>query len=231
MPSLLPLPTFSPNDWQEIEATFRTAPIIPLQVVGTVPGGRTVTRGEVQAGWQEGWLWVFATLEDYDIGTTASAHNQWMWERGDVLEVFVRREGETAYREVHVTPNNWCLLLEFPDDRTIRRLRSGEETDLARYCGNPLSLRSQARAEPRENRWRALVGIPLETMAEQIWHLSFCRYDAAIDQKPVTYSTTSFTVPDFHRQEEWEAYTLIGLPVSVAAADAAQAKEIERAVI
>jgi hypothetical protein len=215
MPSLVSLPAaFTPedcqDDWQAVEVAFRAIPTIPLQVVGTVPQGRAVTHGAVQAGWQNGWLWTLATLEDRDLFTTATAHNQWMWERGDVLEVFVRRAGETAYREVHVTPNNWRLLLEFPDDQTIRRLRSGEETDRARYCGDPLTLRSRVRTDPEQNRWQALVGIPLEkTEAGQTWHLSFSRYDAAAGQKPVTYSTTRFSVPDFHRQQEWEPYTLV----------------------
>lgn len=208
MPSLIHLSAFDPEHWESIESAFLEASPIPMQVIGKVPEGRTVTQGMVQVGWQPGWLWVFATLEDQDIFTTASAHNQWMWERGDVLEVFLRRAGETAYQEVHVTPNNYRLLLEFPDDQTVVRLRTGTETDRTRYCGDPSTIQSWARTEPTQNRWQALIGIPLPMIAGETWHLSFCRYDAAEGKKPVTYSTTAFTVSDFHRQKEWEAYTL-----------------------
>lgn len=208
LPLLIYLPPFDTERWESVETAFHEAPPRAMQVIGRVPDGRTVTRGTVQAGWREGWLWAFATLEDHDIYTTADAHNQWMWERGDVLEVFLRRAGETAYREVHVTPNNYRLLLEFPDERVVTRLRSGEETDRTRYCGDPLPIQSRTRVEPTASRWQALIGIPLETVPGQTWHLSFCRYDAADGKKPVTYSTTPFTVGDFHRQDEWEPYLL-----------------------
>jgi hypothetical protein len=208
MGSLIHLLPFDPERWDAIETAFRDAPLLSMQVIGKIHEGRAATRGTVQAGWQEGWLWAFAILEDHDIFTTATAHNQWMWERGDVLEVFLRRAGETAYREVHVTPNNYRLLLEFPDEHVIARQRSGEETDRTRYCGDPMPIQSRVRVEPMNNRWQALVGIPMETVPGQTWHLSFCRYDAAESKKPVTYSTTPFTVGDFHRQQEWEAYTL-----------------------
>jgi hypothetical protein len=208
MPSHIHLTAFDPERWDSIETAFGAASPIPMQVIGNVPDGRVATRGTVRVGWQAGWLAAFATLEDHDIFTTATAHNQWMWERGDVLEVFLRRAGETAYREVHVTPNNYRLLLEFPDDSTITRLRSGVEKNRTRYCGDPTTIQSWVGAEPMQNRWQALIRIPMPTTPGETWHISFCRYDAAEGQRPVTYSTTPFTVGDFHRQQEWEAYTL-----------------------
>ncbi len=55
-------------------------------------------------GWNEGFLFIAASLQDTDLGSSASADSQHLWELGDVFEIFLRGENEPYYLELHISP-------------------------------------------------------------------------------------------------------------------------------
>lgn len=64
---------------------------------------------------RSGGLVVIASLRDEVIYTDATSGNQPMWELGDVFEIFIAVPSQSKYWELHVTPNNYRLQLEWTE--------------------------------------------------------------------------------------------------------------------
>jgi len=165
----------------------------------------------VRTGWRENSLRVLAELEDADIFTSATSHNQRMWELGDVLEIFLQPAGSPDYVELHVTPNNRRLQLRFPDTTTLRRAQARNFfDDLILSDG---VFHSDTWTQPEKGRWYVHAEIPAALVCgndglpvEGEWRFSFSRYDYTRGrQEPVISSTSLHARPDFHRREEWGA--------------------------
>ena len=156
--------------------------------------------------WTLTHLWAYAEMVDHDVYHDATSDNQRMWELGDVFEVFYRHPGDQGYHEVHVTPKSHRMHLHFPSDRTIQRIRSGDDNH-SRYFAETRDLVAEARIT--DTGWTALLGIPrVNSVGDQIM-LSLCRYDAHPNGAP-TFSTSSpHTVADFHRPQDWPIYELL----------------------
>jgi hypothetical protein len=163
----------------------------------------------VRTGWFGNSLRVFAELEDADIFTSATSHNQRMWELGDVLEIFLQPAGSPDYVELHVTPNNRRLQLRFPDTATLRRAQANNFfDDLILSDG---VFHSHTWTQPEKGRWYVHAEFPAALVcghdrlpAEGEWRFSFSRYDYTRGrQEPVISSTSPHAQPDFHRREEW----------------------------
>jgi hypothetical protein len=144
-------------------------------------------------------------MEDNDIFNLADGHNQPTWELGDVFEVFAQRQGESDYVEAHVTPENYRLHLRFVGEAVIQRVRSGEDRH-SHYFSDPDALLSYTWIHREQNFWRALLKMPFTLLPGEAWRLSFCRYDATHDAKPIVASTSPHTVADFHRPSEWRLF-------------------------
>ena len=117
------LPVFDAEKLDTVRAAFATAGGCVMQQAWLAGPEPDFTPAVVRAGWRGNSLLVFAELEDADIFTRATAHNQRMWELGDVLEIFLSAENSAGYVEFHVTPNNLRLQLRFPNPAAVRRGR------------------------------------------------------------------------------------------------------------
>lgn len=151
----------------------------------------------VTATYRDGLLCVEADLEDEDVFNTATAHNQHTWETGDVFEIFVRRDDAERYVEVHVTPDNVKLHLQFDDFEHSARI-----DDIAEVAADPEAIESTAVRTP--SGWRATARVPIEAAPGDLLRVSFCRYDAARGRaEPVLSSSSPHPVLRFHRPWEW----------------------------
>jgi hypothetical protein len=154
-------------------------------------------------------LRVFAELEDADIFTRATSHNQRMWELGDVLEIFLHPASSPNYVELHVTPNNRRLQLSFPDTATLRRAQA--ENFFDHLILSDGVFHSHTWSQPEKGKWYVHAEIPAALVCgeDQLpvdgeWRFSFSRYDYTRGrQEPVISSTSPHAQPDFHRREEW----------------------------
>jgi len=153
-------------------------------------------------------LLILADLEDADIVTIDPHHNERAFQNADAVEFFIKPEGQDAYFEFHVTPNNARLHLRFdfldPADPETRQERLLE----------PDCCHSRTWPDPAAGRWLALLILPLATLAEDPTSLTTCRfscsrYDHSSDGSPPVLSSTSpHQEVDFHRQHEWRTIRL-----------------------
>lgn len=154
-------------------------------------------------------LLVSATLSDDHITTTATADQQFLWELGDVFEIFMQAEGHSDYHEFQLSPGNHLLSLHYPHPAADRT------RGLASYL-RPSPIRDhEVEIEPTARRWHVALRLPLSSLLPPgaplplIWQMAACRYDYHKDGTFTLASTAQLTKPQFHRIADW---TRIKLP-------------------
>lgn len=159
--------------------------------------------GRVQVGWNDGFLYVLATLTDKEVYTDATADSDHMWALGDVFEIFMRDQATEEYFELHTAPSGHRLQLAFANPEVILNLRDekGALEDQMLH-GDMLISKTRTTADG----WQALcrVAWPITPMAGRTALLSLSRYDYTRgEEEPVLSSTSQHVVVNYHRQEEW----------------------------
>jgi hypothetical protein len=203
------LSAYATDDLDSVRAAFQQADGCVLRQAWLAEPEKDFTPATVRVGWYENSLRVFAEMEDMNIFTRATSHNQRMWELGSVLEIFLQPAGSPSYVELHVTPNNQRLQLRFPDAATVRRPQAANFLD--RLMLPDGVFHSQTWTHPEMNKWCVHADIPallvcgaLKLTAEKTWRFSFSRYAYPRGrQEPVISSSSPHAQPDFHRGEEW----------------------------
>lgn len=158
----------------------------------------------VRVGWTRDALWFYAQLHDDDPFNAATEPNQATHELGDVFEIFLRPQGQNRYFELHVTPQNQTLQLEF-----VRESRDEVIPEGAPHAD--LWHHTQTRIEREARMWRVFVGIRFSPMCQRApekdaqWKFSCSRYDCARDgsRKPILSSTSPHGKINFHDQSAW----------------------------
>ena len=171
------------------------------------PASPSRTPASVWLGHADSKLFVLAYLPDAEIWSTASEHNQKMWELGDVFEAFLQAEGHVEYVEMHVTPSNYRLQLRFPDREGVSRVRAREAFEEFVLPEGTFSSETAIRPED----WVVFASIPSSVifaakkdLSGKKCKFSFCRFDYdAGGGEPVHSSTSDYKELDFHRIEEW----------------------------
>ena len=156
---------------------------------------------------------VEAELTDYDMFNPAKNFNDVAYHIGDVFEIFVRPEGQDAYYEIHVTPDNQVLQLRLADATEVKKPKPGDTQDekLAPYKVWDPRITSSVKLDVPGNKWFVNATIPFKLVVESgpmkpgdRWLCSFSRYDYTRSPASCIHSSTSpHKVLSFHRQEEW----------------------------
>ena len=165
---------------------------LPSPEVGFLAGG-------IRTGWTPEALFVFAELPDVDIFSEVTEANQETWLLGDVFEIFLKSPDCAAYDELHVTPQN--IRAHFHFTASGAPLRAVDEGIFS----------SRTWVEASAQRWFVFAEIPARLVISSgriepgaCCHFSFSRYDAFRNgQPPHLSSTSSHSVRNFHRLEEW----------------------------
>jgi hypothetical protein len=165
---------------------------LPEPEEGFQPGTASIT-------WKNGTLSVSIDLTDDEVMTTASAHQQKLWEHGDVAELFVQRVGEIGYDEYQISPNGFSLGLHYPNISGVAAVRSGERK-IDEFFSKTSFI---ATAVKTDSGWRADFTITLPCSPTDRILISCCRYDAAKGRSAIISSTSPHPVRDFHRPQEW----------------------------
>lgn len=178
----------------------------------------------VWTGWTPSTLHIFAELEDDDIANSARGERQATWETGDVFEIFLRPQGQDAYFEFHITPENETLRVRFPSAvyfDAMALVRPRDPGWVFNLTLAPAAFQSAVRIDAASRRWMAAAAIPFTTVLEngestpqRPWLASFCRYDTTRGVPGAVLSSTSPHTgkPNFHRQQDWR--TLDFLPAA-----------------
>ena len=160
--------------------------------------------GTAAFSWSAGKLHLLASLVDERVSTTATAHQQRLWEHGDVIELFFRRQGDNDYFEYQIAPNGFTLALHYPDKLSVMAMRGGERPLDDFFTALPL----EAEAVITEEGWNAKLTVPLKGNPGDIIYASCSRYDDGTGRPPVLSSTSPHPVRDFHRMEDWRKMIL-----------------------
>src|SRR5689334_15362337 len=117
------LPGFNDIDLESVRRGFQSAAPCHLGQAWEVKESEGFAPALVRVGWWRKSLLVYAELTDADIFTQASGLNERMWELGDAFEIFLRPDGDEAYVEFQVTPNNQRLQLRYANTAALNRAR------------------------------------------------------------------------------------------------------------
>lgn len=206
------LPKFDLDDWSRIERLFSPLPFWEFHQHWLKNRHERFQPARFRAARWEAALVVYGELWDRDIFNPATRLNEEAFTMGDVFEMFLRPEGQEAYFEFHVTPQNQKFQLRIPSSSALNRLRNQNGPDLlAPYKVYQPLFESHTRIREGQNKWEVVAAIPFASVVETEaaaragrWRFSASRYDYTRGMvKPVISSTSPHAVADFHRQDEW----------------------------
>ena len=151
-------------------------------------GGADAAVASVRARWNEDWLFFEFVCRDEVLVSPGRADGEDHFKIGDVVEVFVGREGRPAYVEVHATPAGRKTVYGFRGYRLPASAPAGLEVQAGAIDGG----------------WRAVVSIPWPALGGRPdrgpWEFLAGRYD--YDKTGGRPALSSFPAqsgkPDFH---------------------------------
>lgn len=215
--SSLPIPKLAStpaSDFSQLPELFANAAVLNMKLLLPTPPNPDQpeeVHTEVRAGWTPEALWLHATMEDKDIGNSATKLNEDTWATGDVFEVFIRNDETTRYWEIHVTPENQRLQLLWPKAESIAEARAAK-VGLTPFYVWEQAFDSWTQVQREANQWQVLCKLPAALLYDSPaelkpgnqWYFSFCRYDYNGDKaKPTLYSTSQYREYDFHHMPSW----------------------------
>lgn len=154
-------------------------------------GGAETEPAAVRARWNEEWFFFEFTCRDRSVVSPGRADGEDHFKIGDVVEIFLGREGQAAYLEAHATPAARKAVYSFFDRRAAA---PGHAPDGV-----------VVRAGRTEGGWRAVLSIPRKLLGggpHDGWEFLAGRYD--YDEPGGRPSLSSFPAqtgkPDFHNR-------------------------------
>ncbi|MGH7996885.1 MAG: hypothetical protein ACREFX_11085, partial [Opitutaceae bacterium] len=158
-----------------------------------------------EAGFRPGWTSIRRGAQSVRFVTTlaeASPHNravrlnERMWRLGSVCEIFLKYR-EDRYVELHVTPENRRLQLDWPlDGLASIRLGGARLEDF--MVEDEGWCRTATSVGPRG--WRIEVELPF---GGPDLRAAVCRYDCSLEGRPLLSSSAPLAEAAFHRWWEW----------------------------
>jgi hypothetical protein len=213
--AITPLPRTAARDWNSLRRSFRGRPQLDFGQPWIERAEPLFAAGHVKVALSGMSLAVFATLRDLDVFNPVSHFNVPAFPHGDVLEIFVRPEGQAAYYEFHVTPDGVLMQLRWPQPmRSLNLDWSGVADPLLGYKVTRWRIRAQTQLTRQG--WEVHAEIPLRRIFEDAapWdgsqlRVNFARYDYTRGRLgPVISATAPLRKPDFHRASEWQPLEL-----------------------
>jgi hypothetical protein len=135
-------------------------------------------------------------LEELAPGNRAASLNERTWRLGSVCEIFVRHRAD-RYLELHVTPENRRLQLDWPLGG-LAEIRAGRARLEDFMVPDEGWCRTAAAAVPGGWRLEADFAVDGPELLAAV-----CRYDCSQPDHPILSSTALLAEPAFHRWQEW----------------------------
>jgi hypothetical protein len=201
------LPAFTSGKWDEMSAAFKECPKLVFDQPWHTASEAGWQGGTVRIGWQDDRFLYLVTLTDAHLVATATRRNQFLWQLGDVLEVFAGVVGQQGYIEYHTDPLGKTLQLRWTDDLAFKNV-----TEVAKVADFIVADDAALVRVRRVNQgWQVYGEIPAASLpggraplAGQTWQVNFGRYDYRdLESQPLLSSTSPLTKLSFHRRDEW----------------------------
>jgi len=125
--------------------------------------GGSAAPSSVRARWNDAWLFFEFVCRDESLVSPGAKDGEDHFRLGDVVEVFVAREGSQNYLELHATPAGRMTAYAFRGYRRAAAAPSGCEVRAGKIAGG----------------WRAVLSIPREVLGADngAWEVLAGRYD------------------------------------------------------
>jgi len=168
-------------------------------------------KAQVRFAWDSEHFYLGATLEDSDVLQEDNRDQQYHYQTGDVLELFLKPVDQTYYWELYVTPNGLKTSLFFPG-----RGRLGLRSALAYQCGLRVAARVDGQLNDwhtRDRGWSAEMALPLRDLEAQgvplrpgvPWKVFIGRYNYSRFLPNVELSMyPAVSKTNYHLHEEWD---------------------------
>ena len=173
-------------------------------------GQRLAERGEVRLVWDDRNFYVGIRFRDRDIVAEADVDQISHYERGDLVEVFLKPRNQTWYWELYATPRSQKTSLWFPKTGTLT----------IRRCGLRVAARCQGtlnESHDKDRSWTAEVAMPLRDLvtADQSfgpgtqWSILVSRYNHRRGLKdPELSMVPQLSKTNYHLIEEYAVLEL-----------------------
>jgi cellulose/xylan binding protein with CBM9 domain len=181
------------RDVPRLEATDRLVALTPFHLRDSRNGAAPRLPTAVRVGVRDGALLVRFDGRDRRAVATLKERDAPLWKE-DVFEVFLSpHDPPLVYYEFEVNPLGalFDARVESPDGR-----RESMRVDVSWNCPG-----FSARVRRREDRWSALLTIPLAPMGGESvteWRANFYRVDRGEPDEYTAWSPTLADPPDFH---------------------------------
>jgi len=172
--------------------------------------------GTISMAWEPDALFVFAVLPDEQIFSASTADDQQLWTLGDVFEIFIRRESSPVYLELHVTPNEHQLHLEWTEEG-MAKIRA-KQAELKDFMRDARAFQAEVSKLAENKGWAVFARIPASILPDgtpfapgEKLSISFSRYDTDGEGQNAVLSSTSPHEKQklsFHRLQEWRSVIL-----------------------
>ena len=169
--------------------------------------------GTARIGWEPSALVVDFAFVGVGAQNQARRLNERTHLLGDVGEIFVQWRGSDRYIEIHLTPENQRLQLDWTGERleAVRNRRATLE-DFA--VADPDWVRSVTKIA--STFWSARLLVPASVVIggdgrfgpETALRVAVCRYDYRAGTTPVLSSTANFHGRPFHTRTAWSRLSL-----------------------
>lgn len=196
-----------PVNWDEAEPVALELPGAPL------PDAKPIEPGRARVVWDDQYVYVRFDLSDSQLVNTSSADNDALWEKGSVVEVFLKPRTRLWYWEFHLSPRGTTsqIHLSAPPDHPERTSHYVDERFIKAHVllGGPLNVTDG----PRADGWTAFMAIPWNKLAgseeppvsRDDWTIFFGRYNAS-SLLPDGEELTAWPAPsavNFHLVDEY----------------------------
>ena len=167
---------------------------------------------QVHLGSDLKFLYGYTILHDLKIGNKSTRKGERTWEMGDLFEIFIKREDQSDYWELHVTPENFHLSLHLPPLEQRQEIPIDDQLSL--FWQEVPEFQSKVWIEPNLSQWRIAWKIPWEIFGKEDprsfqWKMAFCRYDYGEEGEPPIHSSTApLTKLNFHQVQEWQDFEI-----------------------
>lgn len=163
-------------------------------------------------GANETEFYLLAEVEDSFILNDATQHNDYFWEKGDLIELLLKQQGVDHYYEFQITPNNFRFAVKWPSQTYFKKVIQSKDwkEHLKGLYQDPLRLKSEVSVNPQFKNWSVSIRIPYEMvettfsgMKKTKWRYSICRNNLLKSKKTEISSSSEFSKSFFHELEKW----------------------------
>ena len=193
------------------DPVWKNAPRYALSAAKDRSAPGTIEAGEFRFAWNEDEFYVGVRFEDRDLIARGEKDQLHHYKLGDLVEVFLKPEGQSWYWELYATPRGKKTSFWLPKHKKLTLRDCGLR--VAAQCNGTLNDSGN-----RDQGWTAEMAMPMadlrspgaEAPSESAWRVLVARYDYSEDRaRPEFSMAPPLSRTDYHLLDEYGRLKLI----------------------